>query len=501
MLKKRRLIAGLFMSVLMFALIAGCAACDKKSPDDAGPAEPVAPVEPVKPVAPGKPEYTASVVYTGCGIKILPGKDRPVYTAQVRGVVVDDDTKEPIVSQLKIWDKSENLVYRTVTDYLGRYELILPDGNYDIEFSRGSEYEIETLRDYTVYTKGIFILPKICLKRLYTLDNWYAGDLHQHSSYSFDARDMPGEVLKSNIAMGCSWGCLSDHNSVDQVAEWMYGNRIYIGGDRHFIPLAGWEVTTKRGHYHAVNCAEIFNATASSPTDVIRIIKDIKSYPDTIAGINHPGIIGDCGFTDWNLAGRFDTLEIWNGTYAPPMLGGVNQKGYDKWIELMNKGIRLPVVGGTDCHNIYGTPYAPDGPEMDFVKRNTYSGVPRVYLHTEDYSAAGVLEAVKKGHSFITNGPLVFADINGVGYGDTVEPRDTLALNYDLKSCEYLVSLKIVLNGQIVKTIKIDPKTMTYAGTYELTGLKAGDWVQLQVAGDFGGYAITNPIMIGSYQG
>ena len=443
-----------------------------------------------------KPQYTASVAYTGSGIEIMPGKDRPVYTATVRGVVVDEDTGEPLISQLKIWDKTENLVYRTVTDYLGRYELVLPDGNYDIEFSHGSEYEIETLSDYSVYTNGYFKMPDISLKRLYSLGNWYAGDIHQHSTYS-DGTDLPSEVLKSNIAVGLSYGILSDHNSVYQVKEWLAGNNFYIGGGKNFIAMQGWEVTTSRGHYQAINCSEIFNATAYLSSDILRIVNDIRLQPDTIAQINHPGRSDDMGFKDWNLAGRFDTIEVWNGVYAPPSLSGTNKNSYAKWVELMNKGTRLAIVGGTDNHNIYGTPYAPDGNDLDWIKRNTYSGSPRTYVFTDEYSSDGVLNAIKQGNSFITNGPLVFADIAGKKYGETVALDDSMVLNFDLKSNEELRQLKIFVNGALVETIDIADGTLTYQGTFKLENLKSGDWVNLQLSGDFGGFAVTNPIFIG----
>lgn len=440
-------------------------------------------------------QYTASVTYTTSGIVILPGKDRPVYTATVRGVVVDEETGEPLISQLKIWDKTENLVYRTVTDYLGRYELVLPDGSYDIEFSHGSEYEIEVLSDYIVYTNGYFKMPDISLKRLYNIGNWYAGDIHQHSTYS-DGKDLPSEVLKSNIAVGLSYGILSDHNSVYQIKEWLAGNNFYIGGGKNFIAMQGWEVTTSRGHYQAINCDQIFNATAYSASDILRIVNDIRLQPNTIAQINHPGRSDDMGFKDWNLAGRFDTIEVWNGVYAPPYLSGTNKNSYAKWVELMNKGTRLAIVGGTDNHSIYGTPYAPDGSDLDWIKRNTYSGSPRTFVYTDDYSADGVFKAIKQGNSFITNGPMVFADIAGKKYGETATLADNMVLNFDLKSNEELRQLKIFVNGKVVETIDIADGTFTYTGTFALENLKSGDWVNLQLTGDFGGFAVTNPIFI-----
>ena len=486
-LKKSKLFIVTIVFVLLFSLTFALVACDEKGNDEV--------INNDNDTTPDAPQYTASVTYTGSGLIIMPGKDRPSYTATVRGVIVDETSGEPLISQLKIWDKAENLIYRTVTDYLGRYELVLPDGSYDIEFSHGSEYEIEVLRDYVVYTNGYFKLPDISLKRLYSLPNWYAGDLHQHSTYS-DGKDLPSEVLKSNIAVGMSYGVLSDHNSVYQVVEWLAGNRIYIGEGRNFLSIQGWEVTTSRGHYQAINSREIFNATAWSASDVLRIANDIRLQPNTIAQINHPGRTDDMGFIDWNLAGRFDTIEVWNGVYAPPYLSGTNKSSYEKWVELMNKGTRLAIVGGTDNHGINGTPYAPDSNELEWIKRNTYSGCPCTYVYTEDYSLNGVLSAIKRGNSFITNGPLVFANLNGKSYGETATLEENMLLNFDLKSNEALKQLKIYVNGKLVKTIDIADGTFTYEGTHELENLKSGDWINLQLSGDFAGFAVTNAIFI-----
>ena len=90
----------------------------------------------------------------------------------------------------------------------------------------------------------------------------------------------------------------------------------------------------------------------------------------------------------------------------------------------------------------------------------------------------------------------MFANLNGKSYGETATLEENMLLNFDLKSNEALKQLKIYVNGKLVKTIDIADGAFTYEGTLELENLKSGDWINLQLSGDFAGFAVTNAIFI-----
>lgn len=441
-----------------------------------------------------------AVLFTACAENVLPPPVEPPIEATLRIAVVDEQTLIPLVCQLIIYNRSTGYANRITTDYLGHFEIKLAEGTYDFAFSRGSEYEIQYIRDYIVYQTGKFRLSDIKLKRLYSPadNNWYAGDLHQHSSYS-DGLNTVDEILLSNIASGLSWGVLSDHNTTYGLTEWSMGNYMPISQNETFLSLSGWEVTTtQRGHYLAVNSNQVVNAVASSGPEIMRIISDINKQPDVLLQLNHPGRSDDMGFKDWNIITkenkRFDAFEVWNGKAAPHYIGGSNKASYDKWIELLNRQVFIPMTGGSDNHKANGDPYLFNNPNLaDWQKRGDYNGMPRLYVNLNVRNTESVLAAVKAGNSFVTNGPMIFADINGKSYGQTAQASDGLKLNYKLQSNEKIISMRIIKNGIVVNTIEIN--NLTNDGSIVLDGV-AGDYYLFELFGENAGYAVTNPIFV-----
>ena len=66
-------------------------------------------------------------------------------------------------------------------------------GTYDIEVSRGPEYEVTTKR--IVVADGAFAAEQLVLKRAYASDGWVAGDFHIHANPSTDSGITVGVIL------------------------------------------------------------------------------------------------------------------------------------------------------------------------------------------------------------------------------------------------------------------------------------------------------------------
>jgi hypothetical protein len=102
-----------------------------------------------------------------------------------------------------------------------------------------------------------------------------------------------------------------------------------------------------------------------------------------------------------------------------------------------------------------------------------------------------ILEAVRNGNTFISNGPLVFADIKGKTYGNTVS-KDETSVNIELFCRDGLKTLNIYKNGIQMKTFDLSGNS--YLNVIELNGMAKGDWIVFEVYGTGVYYAITNPI-------
>ena len=426
-----------------------------------------------------------------CFLITLTGATTPVLaetvkTATVSGVVAGVDGLGLIAQAVFTGD---GFLQRVNTDMLGRFSLKLPLGEYTLELTKGSEYERKMV-SVSVSDRRAKYLGALTLKRLYETD-WIAGDLHQHSVYSFDGRNAPAEIVLSDLAMGLSFGVLTDHNDLRGNLEYVSAS---LGG---FIPIAGMEITTERGHFNAINFnADLDVSVQNGAEDVLRIIADVRENPAAILQINHPTRT-EFAFVDTRLAPLFDTYELWNGKRAAPYVEGEpNYEAMQAWFSMLNDGQYLPATAGSDNHDIDGNLLFVSEEALSdddlYYMTSMYSGMPRLYVYAPDKTADAVLAAIRAGHSFLTNGPLAFLDIDGFIPGETA-PAGDCELHIALKSNRDLQSYAVIVNGETLFEQTIDG--MEYTGAHSLT-LHAGDWAVLTVRGANGDYAISNPVFI-----
>jgi hypothetical protein len=108
------------------------------------------------------------------------------------------------------------------------------------------------------------------------------------------------------------------------------------------------------------------------------------------------------------------------------------------------------------------------------------------------------MAAVKAGHSFVTSGPLVLADVKGKIYGEKAEAAasEEISLNCDIWNRDGLKEIRIVVNGEIVKQIPVTGESFKEAVLLK-RDWQSNDWIVIEVLGvDCCQYAITNPIII-----
>lgn len=465
----------------------------------------------------------------------------------VRGKVLTD-SGEMVTAGIIVEDEAGN-TFRTTTNEQSGYNLLLPPGSYTLYFTRGFEYSVVT-KKITVESYKKYYLQDVRLIQLYDsyAQGWIASDLHQHTYYS-DGVDSVSSQLLGNISNGLYIGFLTDHNTAYGLAEWVQGNRLVAnidqtGAQRKYHAFEGVEVTTEFGHFQSLGVGQTFDTYEIKMTELQRgqskaekdvILKDMIRYiADTIkrsggvAQINHPYSSSTMGFNYWDIADIFDTVEIWNGYFVPgdgryigDTLGYADQNysAKMKWFELLNNikngGKFLAATGGTDNHDST-SPYQRD-PKLasyninnikDFKITNMvdyqaafelngrYNGNPTTYLHIPgDITLESVQNAIKNGNSFISNGPILIADVNGKSYGETVDLDGAGSVSLNLKAFarDGFESIRIVKNGEVVQTID-SINGSTYEKVIRLSDLKSGDWIVLEGMGVSTYYCITNPI-------
>jgi hypothetical protein len=140
---------------------------------------------------------------------------------------------------------------------------------------------------------------------------------------------------------------------------------------------------------------------------------------------NHPKPSG--GYP-WEFAGvrDFRTMEVWQGAWR-----WHNTESLELWEGRLREGAQIVAVGGSDCHSI--PPAA--------SKQPWTVGNPCTWVYARGpLSEAAVLDAVRAGHTFISEDPTgpfleLTASCDGRDYlmGDTVEAPSGTPVTYRLR--------------------------------------------------------------------
>lgn len=362
----------------------------------------------------------------------------------VTGRVVDDRTGEPIASRIYVQSESGEWYFaegaagsegKTV-----RYEkqnwirpdsnefhtsvsahpfvLRLPPGNYKVHVERGKEYFAWT-RTIQVGSQSQEL--EIRMKRWVDMaaQGWYSGDTHVH--LNVDRLKVAMEAEDVNVALPMVYWTTRN----DRTAE--FGDRTdpddarlpseLIAVDRSHViwpKNTEWEIFSVDGKSHTLGA--LFALNHQTPFGV-----GIPPVKEVIGQADREGAILDLDKHDWPFAlvlppllGNRLTYELANNhmwrtefafskwtTPAPEWMGlGDGVFGGEKeWIEyvhrtywtLLNCGYRLQPSAGT-ASGVHPVPV----------------GYGRVYVHLPDgFHYRDWIEGLRKGHSFVTTGPMV----------------------------------------------------------------------------------------------
>ena len=388
--------------------------------------------------------------------------------AKVTGRVLDGETG--CVCGIEIENTQTSEKDFALTDENGAFDLRLGEGEYRLTFVKDSQY-LAVEREVRVENGAAVTMADVRLTRLFTLADfgYRIAELHQHSVYS-DGSKTPSDMRLYDVAMGMDFAALTDHDSVSGNAEFTSG-----GTDRP-VTIGGVEISSgDKGHINALGTTNTYDSNFRSADDVKAVIAQAKA-DGAYVQINHPARSGGKGFAyiDDLPDFGFDGYELWNGRNAPSPLSGTNLKAKQIWLDYLAEGFYIPATAGSDNH----------GYDVQNV------GMPRTYARSAGESADDVISAIKAGHSFLSDGPVIFAEIDGKSYGETVAPGEkTLSLTAFHNSA--IGKVNVLVSGGIALTYDVGS---LHCSRLENITLAAGDYVILEIISADGGYAITNPI-------
>lgn len=139
------------------------------------------------------------------------------------------------------------------------------------------------------------------------------------------------------------------------------------------------------------------------------------------------------------------------------------------WHEFLNLGIPIALSAGSDV--------------MNNIYRTMAIGATRVYVKPEGkLTGENYLEALKKGKSFVSNGPQILFSVEDYEVGDVIKSKNKKA-SWKLKvhSPISYEKVEIFVNGDVVWTKKSKKgNSETYSGSIEIP---EGGWVTARVSG------------------
>jgi len=400
-------------------------------------------------------------------------------------------------------------------------EIELPVGTYLVTASRGPEYTLD--QKAIEVTKDCPHDLLFQIDRMLETKNLISVDPHLHTLNS-DGTVTISERLKSVVAEGVDVAISTDHNYLSDYPSVLKK----LGLDGFMAALVGQEVSSldvdenylpEFNRYPLVLRAdEPGNGAIDigfSEGDRPLFEKSRQKDPGSLIQVNHPH---NDYFEYYELDREsaaaalegfdtsFDLLEVMNG----PSSSSGNSAVIQDWLHLLNRGYYFAIVGSSDSH------------ETD----RDEPGYARTYVFYEgkkgrDLDERALISALKRGRSFVSNGPLVEFKIN-----DRYIPGDSLTekggqvdVGIRVQSAPWISvdELRVIVNGERTLVIPLKARTestVKYEETMRLS-LQKDSYIVLEVIGkdslypvlqrnsEYAGgrsaprpYALTNPVFI-----
>jgi hypothetical protein len=226
---------------------------------------------------------------------------------------------------------------------------------------------------------------------LQTRAGWYVGDLHAHSGHSdgyhinadgtrepVSVRDVSAAAERAKL----DFVAVTDHNTT---SHWLDLDRAQTANARVLL-LHGSEITTYRGHFNAIGARRPGDLSLNFTRPMAVLTRDWAER-GAFVSINHPLSADDewCGGCRWAdldpiAIGSVGGIEIANGPT------GGDLPAWRLWADLLNTGLRLVAVGGSDAHDPAG---------------ERPLGRPATVVHASALSETAIVEGLARGEVYV----------------------------------------------------------------------------------------------------
>jgi hypothetical protein len=341
---------------------------------------------------------------------------------------------------------------------IGKFQVRIPFGKYHVSIRRGLEYR--SLDQEIEVNEGGNPQRTFVLSRWVNMekDGWFPGDMHVHM------------LDPATALFECEAECLNFVNvMVFKHLEDTYAREHFTGAvdpksdNRHFIYYNEEFRNEPMGHIGLINLKKLVEPISTGrlglhwPT-VMRFDslnmplpfhgdKDSPDYPLLVNAMRQTHKQG--GFVDWaHLRStqwefpldaekrQIDVVDIMTHTEIPQDL--------QLWYALLNCNFDIPACAGTDR-----------------IQATDPIGHQRVYVWLDaPLSYANCIKSLKAGSSFVTNGPMVRLQVNGMKPGGKVHLAGPTGVSISASAFSQIPfeHLEIIANGEIISSVEATEK-------------------------------------------
>lgn len=326
------------------------------------------------------------------------------YTGRDRGTVIDTGLSDP--NGVRGWSGSnKRAIVLSATDATPSY---LPGpiiaGRWILELGvsaiRPGEQSQYTARIYFWRHADTPLASTFSPAALRAGPAWYRGDFHMHDGHSDgfctsqSGQPVPCPLyrtVEAAAARRLDFIAITDHNATSHFNVMHELQPFYD----ELLLIPGREITTPQGHANAFGTTEFIDYRLGGPkartvNDILRDAAELNA----VVSINHPSRItsGSCRGCGWNAqdANYRDVraVEIVNSNDEfSENRTDKSGTGVSFWQKLLDRGLRLTAIGGSDTHNV----------DVGVLG----VGLPTTVVYAHELSESAVLDGVRAGHVFV----------------------------------------------------------------------------------------------------
>jgi hypothetical protein len=255
--------------------------------------------------------------------------------------------------------------------------------------------------------------PYVPAAALMNAARWYAGDFHVHSTESGDARASMDQVAAFARSRGLDFIELSEHNTRSQLDYYADVQGRHPG----LLLIPGVEFTTFDGHANGIGATEWVDHRFGLDGETMESAAQKLTAQGAALSINHPVLdlgtacIG-CAWKHPIPKEHLSAVEIQTGGYDKTGLL-FSKQAIGFWDRLLNQGLHLAPIGGSDDHRGGTGTGSFDSP----------IGSPTTMVFATELSAEAIVAAVKAGRTVVKlqgpADPMVELHVGAAGIGDT----------------------------------------------------------------------------------